>query len=141
LTPKILENTKQYRDRFLALERYLGTSITTKSHLAGYHSVEQHEDLKGVGDLGKDFGEQKHQDEAKADVPHIFPTRETIKSKEEVQTKDQNVQANIIQFKTKRKRGPYYEGTEARKAAKKQQRLEAQGEILASLRSHQWWVG
>jgi hypothetical protein len=95
--------------------------------------VEQHEDLKGVGDLGKDFGEQKHQDEAKADVPHIFPTRETIKSKEEVQTKDQ--------FKTKRKRGPYYEGTEARKAAKKQQRLEAQGEILASLRSHQWWVG
>jgi hypothetical protein len=60
LTPEILEKTKQYRNRFLALERYLGMSITTKSHLAGYHSMEQQEDLQGVGNLGEGFGERNY---------------------------------------------------------------------------------
>jgi hypothetical protein len=134
LTPEILAKTKQYRDRFLALERYLGMSITTKSHLAGCHSVEQQEELEGIGDMGEDYGERNHQDEAKADrrlgcVRH-FPTRESIKSKEEVQIKDQKVQAKMTEINGKRKRGPL-EGTEARQAAKKQQRLEAREAILA----------
>jgi hypothetical protein len=65
--PEIVERAKLYRNRALALERYLGMSVTTKSHLAEDHSVEQQEDLDGIGDLGEDFGERNHQDEAKAD--------------------------------------------------------------------------
>jgi hypothetical protein len=40
------------------------SSMTTKSHLAGDHSVEQQGEL-GIGDMGKDCGEQNQQDEAK----------------------------------------------------------------------------
>jgi hypothetical protein len=135
LTPRIVENTKRYRDRFLALERYLGMSITTKSHIAGYHSVEQQEALEGIGDLGEDFGERNHQDEAKSDrrlgCVRNFATREGIKSKEEVQTKDENVQAKMIQIMEKRKRGPC-QGTEARQATRKRLRIEAREAVLAS---------
>jgi hypothetical protein len=53
-----------------------------------------------------------------------------IKSKEEVQTKDEKVQAKIVQIREKRKRGPS-EGTEACQAAKKHQGLESREEILA----------
>jgi hypothetical protein len=45
----------------------LGMSVTTKSHLMEDHSLEQQEELNGIGDLGEDFGEQNHQDQAKAD--------------------------------------------------------------------------
>jgi hypothetical protein len=37
VTPEILETAKLYCDRFLALERYLGMSVTMKSHLAEDH--------------------------------------------------------------------------------------------------------
>jgi hypothetical protein len=98
-------------------------SVTTKSHLVEDHSVEQQEALDGIGNLGQDFGEQNHQDESKADrrlgCVQNFARRETIKSKEEVQTKDQKVQGKIIEIKEKRKGGPS-NGTEARQAAKKQ---------------------
>jgi hypothetical protein len=134
LTPGIIDKTKRYRDRFLALERYLRMSITTKSHIAGFHAVEQQEELEGIGDIAEDFGERNHQDEAKADrrlgFVRNFAKREAIKSKEEVQMKDQKVQAKMIDIKEKRKRGAY-EGTEARKAAKKEQRLAAREEIIA----------
>jgi hypothetical protein len=51
--------------------------MTTKSHLAEHHSVEQEqEDLKGIGDFGEDFGEQNHQKKQKPiddlDVFNIF---------------------------------------------------------------------
>ena len=128
LTPEIVEKTKQHRDRFLALERCLCMSTTTKSHWSGCHSVEQQEALEGVGGVGEDCGERNHQDEAKADrrlgcVGH-FPTRENIKSKEEVQRKDTRVQAKMGEIEGKRKRG-CLEGTEARQAARKARRLEA----------------
>jgi hypothetical protein len=59
---------KQHRAQFLALERHLGASMTTKSDLTGRHSVEQQEEqAEGIGGMGKDCGEQNHQDEAKAD--------------------------------------------------------------------------
>jgi hypothetical protein len=110
-------------------------SITTKSHIAGYHSVEQQEALEGIGDLGEDFDERNHQDEAKSDrrlgCVRNFATRETIKSKEEVQTKDRKVQAKMIDIKEKRKRGPC-QGTEARQATRKRLRIEAREAILAS---------
>lgn len=85
-------------------------SVTTKSHLAEDHSCEQQENLDGIGNLGKDFGERNHQDEAKADrrlgCVRNFAVRESIKSKEEVQVKDQKVQEKMIQIKEKRKKGP-----------------------------------
>ena len=75
-TPEILENTKQYHDRFLALERYLCTSITTKSHWSAEHSMEQQEALEGTGGMGEDCGERNHQVKQKpievSDVPDIF---------------------------------------------------------------------
>jgi hypothetical protein len=135
LTPEILQKGREYRDRVLILERYLCMSITTKSHLAEDHSVEQQENLQGIGDLGEDFGERNHQDQAKADrrlgCVRNFATRETIKSKEEVHTKDQKVQDKIIAIKGKRKRGQS-EGTEARQAANRQRRLDAREAVLAS---------
>ena len=135
LTPEILENGKLYRDRVLALERYLGMSVTTKSHMAEDHSIEQQEDLHGFGDLGEDFGERNHQDESKADrrlgCVRNFAIRETIKSKEEVQIKDEKVQAKIEDIKQKRKKAPS-DANEARQAAKKQRRLDARVEVLAS---------
>ncbi len=67
VTPKILEEAKLYRNQVLSLEQYLGMSVTTKSHIAEDHSVQQQEDLDGIGDLGKDFGKRNHQYEAKAD--------------------------------------------------------------------------
>jgi hypothetical protein len=67
LTPAILEKGKQFRNRILAHEQYLGMSVTTKSHLMEDHAIEQQQELDGFGDLGEDFGEQNHQDQAKAD--------------------------------------------------------------------------
>jgi hypothetical protein len=108
-------------------------SVTTKSHLAEDDSCEQQEDLNGIGDVGEDFGEQNHQDEAKADrrlgCVRNFATRETIKSREEVQTKDEKVQAKIVEINGKRKRGQS-EGTQERQAGKRQRRLDARGEVL-----------
>jgi hypothetical protein len=92
------------------------------------------EDLGGISDLIEDFGEQNHQDEAKADrhlgcVQNIL-SREMIKSKEEVQTKDLKVQATIIEIKEKWKKGPS-DGTEVRQAAKKQRQLNTREDVLA----------
>ena len=118
-----------------AHERYLGMSVTTKSHLMEDHAVEQQQELNGFGDLGEDFGERNHQDQAKDDrqlgCVRNFATREAIKSREEVQVKDEKVQAKILEIKGKRKRG-VYEGTEARQAARRQRRLDARQEVLDS---------
>jgi hypothetical protein len=121
LTLEIVETGKQFRNQVLAHERNLGMSVTTKSHLMVDHSLEQQEELDRIGDLGEDLGEQNHQDQAKADrrlgcIRHIA-TRETIKSKEEVQMKDERVQAKIIEIKRKRKRG-HSKGTMTRQTAK-----------------------
>jgi hypothetical protein len=133
LTPEISQKTKQFRDRVLVLERYLGMSITTKSHLAEDHSCEQQDDFGGIGDNGEDFGERNHQDEAKADrrlgCVRNFAKREAIKSKEEVQVKDEKVQAKIVDITGKRKRG-HSEGTQARQTARRQRRLDARAEVL-----------
>ena len=134
LTPEILEHGKLYRDRVLLLERYLWMSVTTKSHMTEDHSIEQQENFDGIGDLGEDFGERNHQDESKADrrlgCVRNFAMRETIKSKEEVQIKDEKVQAKIVEIRQKRKKAPS-DANEARQAAKKQRRLDARVEVLA----------
>jgi hypothetical protein len=135
LTLEIVEKGKEFHDQVLAHERYLRMRVTTKSHLMEDHSLEQQEEQDGIGDLGEDFGERNHQDQAKADqrlgcLRH-FATRETIKSKEEVQIKDKKVQAKIIKIKRKQKRG-HSKGSIARQTAKRQRRLDAREEALAS---------
>jgi hypothetical protein len=64
--------------------------------------------LQGISDICKDFGEKNHQDQVKADrclrCVQNFASRERIKSKEEVQVKDEKVQAKIMEIKEKRKR-------------------------------------
>jgi hypothetical protein len=67
--PEILDKAKLYCNQVLCLERYLGMSVTTKSHLAEDHSVQYQGGLDGIGDLGEDLGERNHQDLAKADTP------------------------------------------------------------------------
>ena len=67
MTLEIVEKGKQFRDQVWAHERYLRMSVTTKSHLMEDHSLEQQEELDGICDLGEDFGERNHQDQAKAD--------------------------------------------------------------------------
>jgi hypothetical protein len=134
LTPDILQKGKRFRDHVLAHERYLGMSTTTKSHLIESHATEQQEELQGIGDIGEDFGERNHQDQAKADrrlgAVRNFAAREKFKSLEEVQSsKDFKVQEKIVDIKVKRQRGPN-EGSEARQAAKRTKRLDARDQIL-----------
>jgi hypothetical protein len=52
-----------------------------------------------------------------------------IKSLEEVQVKDEKVQAKIMNIQIKRQRGPN-EGSAARQAAKQQKRLDTRNEIM-----------
>jgi hypothetical protein len=84
-------------------------SVTTKSHLIDDHASEQQEELDGFGDIGEDFGERNHQDQAKADrrlgCVRNFAAREKLESLEEVQAKDTKVQAKILDIKVKRSRG------------------------------------
>ena len=54
LTDEIVEKCKQYAEKILEWERYLGMSITTKSHLIEDHS-DQQEMFNGIGDLTEDF--------------------------------------------------------------------------------------
>jgi hypothetical protein len=134
LTPAILQKGKEFCDQILALERYLGMSVTTKSHLMEDHSLEQQEELHGFGNLGEDFGEQNHLDQAKCNIRlgcvRNFAAREKFKSLEEVQAKDTKVQAKILYIRVKRSRS-HYEGTEARQVAKRQRQLDAREEVLA----------
>jgi hypothetical protein len=63
---------------------------------------------KHVVRCGLTDGERTQQDQPKMDrcllgCVHNFATRETIKSKEEVQVKDQKVQAKIIEIKEMKK--------------------------------------
>ena len=67
MTPEIVKKGIMFCDHVLAHAQYLGMSMTTKSHLMEDHAVEQQQELNGFGDLGEDFGEQNHQDQAKAD--------------------------------------------------------------------------
>jgi hypothetical protein len=57
--------------------------------------------------------------------------REAIKSREEVQVKDEKVQEKILEIKGKLKRG-LYEGAEARQVARRQRQLDARQEVLDS---------
>ena len=59
-----------------------------------------------------------------------FATRESIKSKEEVQIKSEKVQAKIVEIKEKRKKGPS-DANEVRQAAKKQRRMDDRARVLA----------
>ena len=108
--------------------------MTTKIHLAEDHSVKQQEALDGIGDLWEYFGECNKQDEAKSDrllgCLRNVATRESIKSKEGVQIKSEQVQARIVEIKEKRKKDPS-DAIEVRQTAKKERRMDARAEVLA----------
>jgi hypothetical protein len=92
------------------------------------HAVEQQQELDGIGNLGEDFDERNNQDQAKADwrlgCVQNFAAREKLKSLEELQTKDSQVQAKLIDIKGKRKR-KQSKVTVARQATKRQRQLDA----------------
>lgn len=63
-------------------------------------------------------------------MAQYFGTRERIKSKEEVKTKDKKVQSKIIDIKGEQKKG-HSKGTEVCQAVKRQRQLHAQEEFLS----------
>jgi radical SAM superfamily enzyme len=80
LTLDIVEKGKQFHDQVLVHERYLGMSVTTKSSLMEDHSLEQQEELDGIVDLGKDFGERNHQDR-KQELINVLDASDILRHK------------------------------------------------------------
>jgi hypothetical protein len=95
LTDAIAKKTKEFLVRSVLLERYLGMSITPKTHAMDDHSIQQLVATHGFADLGEDAGERNHQDEAKADrrlgAIHDYALKEAFKSKDEVKRKNPKV--------------------------------------------------
>ncbi len=122
LTDAIAKKTKEFLVRSVLLERYLGMSITPKTHVMDDHSIQQLVATHGFADLGEDAGERNHQDEAKADrrlgAIRDYALKEAFKSKDEVKRKNPKVEAKIAQLVDKNKRKSSGE-TKARQAAKR----------------------
>jgi hypothetical protein len=135
LTVEIGNKTEEYSEICLKIERYLGLSITPKSHIQGMHAAAQQRLHRGIGDLDESFGERNHQYESIADRRHggtrDFARREKIKSKEQANFSHADVKAKVLSLQLKRKRPPRDEfGVQVEAAMKKQKRAEARAAIL-----------
>jgi hypothetical protein len=135
LTDDITQKTKQYLAKSISLEWHLCMSITPKSHVMAAHSIEQLVRICGFADLAEDAGERNHQDESKADkrlgAIRDYPRKEEFKSKDEFRKKNPVVQEKIEQLREKNKRNTSGDA-EARQIAKRQKRIDAREEALAS---------
>jgi predicted RNA-binding protein with RPS1 domain len=72
-------------------------------------------------------------DKSRIEDPSCLPrdiAREFIKSKEEVQVKDEKVQAKIIQIKEKWKKGPSDVNKSQQAATKRQRQLDARDKVM-----------
>ena len=90
----------------MQLERYIGMSVTPKSHIIEDHACEQQERLLGIGDLDESFGERNHQIETRFDSKYgrlrDFKLREKFKAKEQASANYKPVRDRILQIKKKR---------------------------------------
>ena len=105
MTDEIAETTLQYKNKCMELERYIGISITPKSHIIEDHSITQQRCLKGIGDLEESFGERNHQLETRNDVRYAsvqdFDLKERLKSRDEAQSNHPDVQDKMKELKVK----------------------------------------
>lgn len=127
LTDRVIVERKQFQEKILKWERYLGMNTTTKSHMIEDHS-DQQEKFQGIGDLTEDFGERNHQYEAKADrllgAVRDYEKRETFKSKDEAMNKDAILKIKAEEIRRKRKREPQQRDSETNAEKRYQQQLE-----------------
>jgi hypothetical protein len=137
LTEEVSEDGKKYRDKFIDIQRYLGMSVTHKSHLVDKHACQQQIELHGFGDIHESFGELHHKLETIADrrfgAARDFHQRELMKIKEEAQENDPNVKQKKKDIQASRKRKTAYEKqTGAQESAEKKRRQREENR-LASL--------
>ena len=138
LTDEIVEKRKQYAEKILEWERYLGMSITTKSHLIEDHS-DQQEMFNGIGDLTEDFGERNHQYEAKADALRArvrsFAKRQMLNSQDEVKNKDPRIKIKAEEMKQKQTRETQisYHGSMITKKEKRQKHIDEREKALSCI--------
>jgi hypothetical protein len=134
LTAEIIEKTKAYRDRCLAIMRHLSMSVTPKDHFIEDHAVELMLLHQGIGDLGEDQGEHNHQLEAKEDLRlgnvRCFRRREVFKSKQDGKKHGPGVKGKIAEIYQKHAKRKTLAQTETRRAEKRQKRLEVREEAL-----------
>ena len=136
LTDEIVNKRKQYAKKVLEWERYLGMSITTKSHLIEDHS-DQQQRFNGIGDLTEDFGERNHQYEAKADALRArvrsFAKRQILNSQDEVRNKDPRIKIKAEEIKQKRTRETQISAHDimSKKKAKRQQHIDKREKALS----------
>jgi hypothetical protein len=68
LTTETTAKTIEFRDHSLAIMRHLSKYVTPKDHCIEDHSVQLMILHEGMGDLGEDQGEHKHQLKSKEDL-------------------------------------------------------------------------
>ena len=133
--------TRQYVEKVLQLERFLGMSVTPKSHILEAHACEQQARLGGIGCLDESFGERNHQSESLADrrygCTRDFAKRERVKAKEEAQTNILEVQLKVEDLHKKRKARFKYNKATAKKRKtemdafeRRQKQLEERDSVL-----------
>jgi hypothetical protein len=134
LTDEIKTKTILYRDRSLAIMRYLSMSVTPKDHCIEDHAVQLMVLHEGIGDLGEDQGEQNHQLESKEDLRlgcvRSFQRREAFKSKQDGKKHDPGVKEKITKMHDKNAKRKNAEETAARHAEKRLKRMSAREEAL-----------
>ena len=137
LTDEIRTKTILYRDRSLAIMRYLSMSVTPKDPCIEDHAVQLMVLHEGIGDLGEDQGEQNHQLESKEDLRlgsvRSFQRREVFKSKQDGKKHDPGVTEKITKMYDKNAKRKNAEDTAARHAEKRLKRMRAREEALLFL--------
>ena len=134
LTNEIKTKTILYRNRSLALMRFLSMSVTPKDHCIEDHAVQMMVLHQGIGDLGEDQGEQNHQLESKEDLRfrsvRSFRRREAFKSKQDGKKHDPGVKEKISKMYDKHAKRKNAEETATRRAEKRQKRMSTREEAL-----------
>ena len=133
LTEETVARTDRYRERTLALWRYLGMSVTPKAHCIECHAIPLLVEHKGFADLGEDSGERMHQVQSKLDrrlgAIRDFKKKEVCKSKEETMTSYPGVKIKIEEMLGKTSRGPSVAHAEQR-ATKRQKKMDGREAVL-----------
>jgi hypothetical protein len=127
-------NTILYRNRSLAIMRYLSMSVTPNYHCIEDHAVQLMVLHQGIGDLGEDQGEHNHQLESKEDLRlgsvRSFQRRKLCKSKRDGKKHDPGVKEKITKMYDKHAKQKNAEETARKRAEKRQKRMSTREEAL-----------
>jgi hypothetical protein len=133
-TDKITMNNVLFRNRSLAIMRYLSMSVTPKDHCLEDHAVQLMVLHQEIGDLGEDQGEHNHQLESKEDLRlgrvRSFQRREVFKNKQDGKKHDPGVKEMITKMYDKHAKRKNAEETATRCAEERQKRISTREEAL-----------